>query len=194
MNWKFKYIAYHTQLMLLFISISGGNFSYGLQPVKETVGDNYFQNLSLSKLDDKIIISWSITPAQQNVYYEVERAGKLMKFKTVGILFPEENKSASGNYIFKDNLKGTGKTKIIYYRIKQVKANGEAIFSSIKSLYLKEYKAGHHSAFINRGIHNYSYCEEKQLQKNGINNKVAGILRNIFVSINKNYTTKSKFA
>lgn len=194
MKWKFNYITYHYKLLLLFISLLGCKFSYGLHHVTETGGDNYFQKFSLSKQGDKIFVAWSVIPVQQNTYYEIERADKLMKFKTVGILFPEENTPAPGNYIFKDKLKRIGKTKILYYRIKQINVNGEAIFSSIISVDLKEYKASLKLTFINNCLHNYFYCAEKQLQKTRINNKVAGILRNTFVSVKNNYTTKGNLA
>lgn len=194
MDWKFTYSAYRHQLTLLFISILGYQFSYGLQPVTEAADSNYFQNFSLSKQDDKITVAWSGIPVQQNAYYEIERAEKFMKFKAVGILFPKDNNLASGNYVFKDNLKRTGKIKILYYRIKLVNANQESIYSSVKSVNLRENTTRIQSTFFYQPVHNYSYCAEKQLRKKEINNKVAGILRNTFVSVGNNYITKNKLA
>ena len=187
MNWKFTYSAYQYKLTLLFILLMVSEFSYALQPASEKTADNVFQNLSLSKKDNKIIVTWSVLTAQQNVYYEIERAGELMKFKTVGILFPEENKSTPGIYIFKDNPKRTGKTKTLYYRIKQVQANEKAIYSFVKQIKIKEHTTLLHSGFICQPVHNYFYCAEKQLLKKENNNKVAGILRNKFVFVRINY-------
>ena len=173
--------------MLFFIAVLGWHFAYSLQPVTANINNVTFQKISLVKEDNKIVVEWSINPVQQNAYYEIERAGIQMKFKTVGILFPEEGKSVSGNYIFKDNLKRIGKTKILYYRIKQVNTNGEILYSSISSVNIKNKKKPLLTTSSSKPLHNYSYIAEKQLQKNENNNNVAGNLRNTLVDVEKKY-------
>jgi hypothetical protein len=189
MNWMFKYFAYRHILLLLFIPTLMCQVTYSAGFNRKNAAEKQFKNISLTKEGNKVIIAWSIAPPQQNVYYEIERAEQQMKFKTVGILFPEEDKNISGKFSFKDKLNGVKKTKTLYYRIKQVNANGKAVYSLIKKVSLSannENTSGNpHGAYSS--VHKYTYCTEINGVKSENNNKVAGILRNTFGFININF-------
>ncbi|MBI2730899.1 MAG: hypothetical protein HYX40_09140 [Sphingobacteriales bacterium] len=173
--------------MFLFIILFVQNVVYS-QHANNNASINCFQNISLIKQGDHVIVSWTINSFLQDGYYEIERAERNMIFKTVGILFPDNKISSSDSFIFKDKILKHGKNSTFYYRIKQIKPDGKMILSFIKSLTVEALFRNGLPVFNITSIKDYTYYEKKHFLMDENNNNVAGILRNIFVSINKKYS------
>ena len=183
MNWMRTYLVCRLQLMLILPLLVMCVHAHST-PSKQ------IDFLSLSKKKNKVIVSWSVCTKQENVYYEIERAGKDKKFRTAGILFPDETKNVNGKFVFNDQLKHNS-YKILYYRIKQVKADGSFSYSSIKKL-----NAGiihtedPYVAPRKYAVHNNPYNQEKCITIYNAKDLMAGILSINFISIsNSSYNT-----
>lgn len=172
MNWKLTYMAYPLKSTLLLTSLLVIQFGYG-------AGVRQLQDISISKNKNNITISWSAAVQQPDVYYEIEKAGQDKVFKTAGILFPSKDDINKTGFTFKDNIKHTGSNKIIYYRIKQVNANGTASYSLIKAVDLNNNKVINigETVLLYNNVHRYSYHSEKCVSDNNTNYMMAGILR-----------------
>jgi hypothetical protein len=176
MNWKLLYNAYRLKftLLLLVCFTAMQIFCYAALP--------QIQDVTISKIKNKITISWSVSAGQQTAYYEIEKAGQDKVFKTAGIIFPDQNEINKTAFIFKDEIKHTGSYGIVYYRVKQINANGTATYSLIKAIDLKSNKVMNigEAVLIYSDVHKYSYPLEKYKSHNNTNNMMAGILRLTF--------------
>ncbi|RTL57318.1 MAG: hypothetical protein EKK37_14825 [Sphingobacteriales bacterium] len=183
---KLTYGAHYFKLLVLSIACLIAMVSvYGADI-------HQLQDISITNNKNKITISWSATAQQADVYYEIEKAGQDKVFKTAGILFPRKEDLNKAAYTFKDIIRHTGTDKIIYYRVKQVNANGTANYSPIKAVYLKRNKVINigETVLVNNGIHRYSYQPLKCLNDYKTNYMMARILRhnfNYLNSYNKTY-------
>jgi hypothetical protein len=171
MNGKFLYQACQLKMKLLLLLLVG--FIY------YPAGAYQIQDISVSRKKNKVTISWSVTSVQQNVYYEIERAGQDKVFKTAGILFPAESAPTANKFTFKESIKHKGPAQIIYYRVKQINANGTAEYSLIKSIHLSsnKIKNADEVVLIYHGVYNYTYQSKKYNNSNSTNKTMAGILK-----------------
>ncbi len=127
MAFKFLYRMHQPKLKILFFILLVVVFN-------NSVRAGQVKEIFVTSEKNNVTISWSVQAIQQNVYYEIERAGQDKVFKPAGILFPKENNSGNNEFSFKEKIKKAQTGKIIYYRVKQVNANGTVEYSLIKSV------------------------------------------------------------
>lgn len=173
MNWMLTYGANRLKPVLLLL------VNLLVIQVVYSAGVTQLKDISISKNKNKITVSWTVSGVQQDVYYEIEKAGQDKVFKTAGIFFPGENDLSKTAFTFKDDIKHLGSNNIIYYRIKQIHANGTVTYSIIKAIDLSSNKVMNigETVLIYHNVHKYSYPSEKYVSDNNTNYMMAGILR-----------------
>lgn len=183
MNWTFKYYSYRLKTILPLLCLMMFHHLFASTAEPADLSGKQFHFISLSKKKNKVTVTWSVSVHLQNVYYEVQRAGVDKVFKTAGLLFPEERTMGKKDFTFTDNIKNSRSCNVIYYRIKQVNANGPAVYSLIKALTVINKQATNLSktVLIYTPVHDNSYCGEKNNITPGYINYMAGILSNGFV-------------
>jgi len=88
------------------------------------------------KTDGHVQLNWLTDEEVNNRQFEVERSEDAKSFKTVAVIFPDENVHGQHNYQFSDNVKGVS-SKVVFYRIRQVDKNGNYMFSKTISIRLE---------------------------------------------------------
>lgn len=88
-----------------------------------------FTNTSVSLVaPGKVKVNWMNEDETSVNHYEIERSSDGTNFKTVGLVFPQEEHSGRAMYSYPDRISKEG---VYYYRIKAVEKNGPAIFSAV---------------------------------------------------------------
>lgn len=81
---------------------------------------------------------WTSNEEEKNVaWYEVEKSHDAIKWKQIGKVSGGAYKNSSGGifaYSFTDDLQVLGNSFIVYYRLRQVFANGKSALSSIRTV------------------------------------------------------------
>jgi hypothetical protein len=89
-------------------------------------------DLKAIQIGSKAKVDWN-TQYENNVYaYEIERSENGNLFRKIGTISPDNSQSNTKNYVFYDQINKTD--KIVYYRIKTIKTNGDIRYSSIVSI------------------------------------------------------------
>lgn len=90
-------------------------------------------NVQAQWLNEDGLVEWSTSSQNNNQFFDIERSYDLQNFEYIGRL---DAKQVSGihHYQFLDESLRTTKSKVIYYRIKQVDFNGDFSYSSIALL------------------------------------------------------------
>jgi len=89
--------------------------------------------------DDKVNIKWTTTFELNNDHFDVERSTDGLSFKTVGTVKGQGTTSIKHDYQFNDDVsKNVLNKNDIYYRLKQVDADGKSV--STKVLIVRVYR------------------------------------------------------
>jgi hypothetical protein len=86
--------------------------------------------------NQKVQLNWLTDEEVNNKQFEVERSEDAKSFKTVGVIFPDENVHGQHNYRFADNANSV-KTAVVFYRIRQVDKDGNYMYSKTISIKLE---------------------------------------------------------
>jgi hypothetical protein len=78
-----------------------------------------------------VVLSWMTNSELNNDYFEIEKAGHDMVFKSLGVVKGAGNSSVVQHYQYVDYSSSKGKA---YYRIKQVDFNGYYDYSAVRSV------------------------------------------------------------
>lgn len=82
-------------------------------------GRNYFE------------LNWN-TAAGSYDHFEIERSLDGEKYEKIGVVNDKDLSLATSNYIFRDHFKtATALNNDFFYRLKQIQANGEAVYSKV---------------------------------------------------------------
>jgi hypothetical protein len=107
----------------------------------------YFQNITGSNIvlpvtyesfnavlnNNAVNLYWTTDAEINNDHFEIERSFDQTRFSTVGfVLGAQSVKSGISQYSFKDNNNEILKHNVIYYRLKQVNADGSYTYSVVK--------------------------------------------------------------
>jgi hypothetical protein len=91
---------------------------------------NWF-SFNAAKQGNDAIINWVVGNEDAASYYELQRSINATTFNTVATI---NKANTGGRYEYTDAAINNAGTKTVYYRIKQVDANGRANFSDIRML------------------------------------------------------------
>ena len=122
-------------------SVNGGSYgSYSFVPIASIALPVKFTAFDLLKKDNNAYISWAVeNETAITDHYEVERSLDGIAFEKI-ILLPKAANGSSNNLynVVDKNLSTIKSSGIIYYRIKQVDANGQYVYSEIKNIRVSE--------------------------------------------------------
>ena len=80
--------------------------------------------------NDKVMVDWAVAAGTSFSHYEVERSTDGRGFSEAGVVMAAENAHADHSYSFNDDISAVS-SKIIYYRLKMVDAEGGYEYSSV---------------------------------------------------------------
>ena len=82
--------------------------------------------------DDKVNVKWTTTFELNNDHFDVERSTDGMSFKAAGTLKGQGTSSVKHEYQFNDDVsKNVLNKNDIYYRLKQVDADGKSVYTKV---------------------------------------------------------------
>ena len=107
--------------------------------------------LSAGTNNNTLVISWTAKNEANQSHYEVERSFYSNNFNTIATLqIPFSNTNSIKNYRINDDAAAlTGRT-IVYYRVKQVAANGNVTYSNVSVVNLQEAKSNSNLTVTNK--------------------------------------------
>ena len=107
--------------------------------------------LSAGSNNNSLVISWTAKNETSQSRYEIERSFYSNKFNTIATLqIPFANNNSIKNYRVSDDAAAlTGRT-IVYYRVKQVAANGNVTYSNVSVVNLQEAKSNTNLTVTNK--------------------------------------------
>lgn len=118
------YVFYEKQVMGPMMGTSTGFSSFTPLPVK-------FVGFTVTKKNNDALIQWSTAQEVNAATYEVERSVDGNNWYTIAYVSAIGNSSSTNNYSFVDKSLSS---KINYYRIKEVDADGKANFTSVQCI------------------------------------------------------------
>jgi hypothetical protein len=106
---------------------AGSNCRYSFNAVNaySVLSENEFKNFSAWKTSDANVLKW-ISTAGRKIHFVVERSGDGSDFVVIGQVAPSSSDATAINYKFEDHQP----LQTCYYRIKQIKENGEISMSN----------------------------------------------------------------
>ena len=105
--------------------VSPNGFSASsLLPVK-------FSSFTVVKNAGEVVLKWSTASEMQNDYFEVERSYNGNAWTPVSTIRGTGAAAANTEYSYTDN---TASNALVYYRLKQVDADGTATYSTVKTI------------------------------------------------------------
>jgi hypothetical protein len=106
-------------------------FSMAFVPYFSTPLPVKFVGFTLTRKSNDILIQWSTLLEINANVYEVERSLDGNNWSAIAYFSAVGNTSATNNYSFTDK---NVSAKVVYYRVKEVEADGKAVYTTIKSL------------------------------------------------------------
>lgn len=97
-----------------------------------------FLSFFATKSNDDAKLTWNVENEENNNYFEVEASVDGRSFKTVQRVNALRNGRSSNAYTTSDINIARYSTKTIYYRIKQVEADGHVVYSEVRQLNLTD--------------------------------------------------------
>ena len=95
--------------------------------------------LTSGTIENAVVLSWSAKNEMSNSTYQVERSFYSNNFTAIATMqVPFVNNSNINNYRINDNAAELAGRAIVYYRVKQVAANGMVTYSNVMVVNLKE--------------------------------------------------------
>ncbi len=123
-----------------YIACDNGNPSLCSMPATVTITFPLQQSsapvstidLNAAYTDNNVLVKWTTTFEVNNDHFEVERSTDGINFKTAGIVKGQINSGINHDYEFEDDVKrNTVFKNDLYYRLKQVSADGKATYSKV---------------------------------------------------------------
>jgi hypothetical protein len=106
---------------------SGGGFV----PFVDSTLPVRFISFNAARKDNNILVEWATAQESNSSYYEIERSENGIDWKGIGVVKAAGNSSAINKYSLTDrNII----SKIVYYRIKQVDADGKFVETPIRMI------------------------------------------------------------
>lgn len=91
--------------------------------------------------NNTLVINWTAKNETSQSYYEIERSFYSNNFSTIATLqIPFSNNNSIKNYRINDDDAALTERIIVYYRVKQVAANGNVTYSNVSVVNLQEAK------------------------------------------------------
>ena len=90
-----------------------------------------FISFNVALQDNNILVEWATAEESNSSYYEIERSENGINWSAVGVVKAAGNSSATNKYSFTDK---NVSSKIVYYRIKQVDADGKFVETPIRMI------------------------------------------------------------
>lgn len=94
--------------------------------------------LTTGSIENTVVLSWSAKNEMSNSRYEIERSFYSNNFTSIASLSISFSNSSVNNYSIKDNAADLAGRAVVYYRVKQVAADGTVTYSNVKVVNLKE--------------------------------------------------------
>lgn len=111
-----------------------------------------FGDISVKKAGSHADISWSTLNEINNDHFIIERSDDAVNFKAVGTVAGKGNSALAQSYSFADAIGTT--SGVVYYRIKQVDADGTSSYSKTVSLRIGGARISNLTAYPNPFISN----------------------------------------
>ena len=107
--------------------------------------------LSAANNNNTLVINWTAKNEANQSHYEIERSFYSNNFSTIATLqIPFSNNNSIKNYRINDDAAAlTGRT-IVYYRVKQVAANGNVTYSNVSVINLQDAKINSNLAITHK--------------------------------------------
>jgi hypothetical protein len=115
-------------------STDGGTGTYN------TMYINWSITLKATALNNGTVnLLWTTNAEFKNDHFEVQRSFDQSNFSIVGIISDVQNvNGASGKYSFTDDSAQSENHKVVYYRLKQVDADGKFTYSAVKMVRISD--------------------------------------------------------
>jgi len=106
---------------------AGSNCRYSFQAINAygVLAAAEFKNFSAWKISDANVLKW-VSTVGEKIHFEVERSSNGSEFSVIGQVPSSTTKASAINYKFEDHQP----LQTCYYRIKQIKENGEISMSN----------------------------------------------------------------
>ena len=128
-----------------------------------------FISFNVARQDNNILIEWATAEESNSSFYEIERSENGINWTAIGMVKAAGNASAINKYSFIDkNIT----SKIVYYRIKQVDADGKFVETSIRMIKMQ---AGTATIKITAASSNSIYVHFSEQVKANVMIRVASI-------------------
>jgi hypothetical protein len=128
-----------------------------------------FISFNVARQDNNILVEWATAEELNSSYYEIERSENGINWTGIGIVKAAGNASAINKYSFIDkNII----SKIVYYRIKQVDADGKFVETAIRMIKMQ---AGTGTIKITAASSNSIYVHFSEQVKANVMIRVASI-------------------
>jgi G8 domain len=128
-----------------------------------------FISFNVARQNNNILVEWATAEESNSSYYEIERSENGINWTGIGIIKAAGNSSAINKYSFIDkNII----SKIVYYRIKQVDADGKFVETSIRMIKMQ---AGTATIKITAASSNSIYVHFSEQVKANVMIRVASI-------------------
>ena len=103
-------------------------------------------SLATGTNENAVVLNWSAKNEMNNSRYEIERSFYSNNFSAIATMqIPFINSNSINNYSINDNAAELAGRSVVYYRVKQIAANGTITYSNVMVVNLKE----NHSTMVN---------------------------------------------
>ena len=107
------------------------NSGTGFVPFIDALLPVRFISFNVARQDNNILVDWATAEESNSSYYEIERSENGINWIGIGVVKAAGNSNATNKYSFLDrNII----SKIVYYRIKQVDADGKFVETPIRMI------------------------------------------------------------
>jgi hypothetical protein len=132
-------LAAGTKVYVAIDGEAGSNCKYSFQALNaySVLAETEFKNFSAWKTSDANVLKW-ISTIGKKIHFVIERSANASDFVVIGQVPPSLSDASAINYKFEDNQP----LQTAYYRIKQIKENGEISMSNTLRVERKNEKAG----------------------------------------------------
>ena len=132
-----------------------------------------FISFNVARQDNNILIEWATAEESNSSYYEIERSENGINWIGIGVVKAAGNSSAINKYSLSDrNIT----SKIVYYRIKQVDADGKFVETAIRMIKMQ---AGTATIKVTAASTNSIYVHFSEQVKANVMIRVASLSGNI---------------
>ncbi|QJX49084.1 T9SS type A sorting domain-containing protein [Hymenobacter taeanensis] len=112
-----------------------GDFALGSTEPNQNPLPVSLTSFSGSHQPNGVVLRWATASEKQNAYFEVERQVAGQPFRALGQVAGKGSSTTPAEYSYSDNAPVPG---VVYYRLRQVDANGTATYSSVAAVLVPE--------------------------------------------------------